>query len=113
MGRFAVVVLAGFTLAGCVSTHVAAQDFTTGHFTICGNNKASMEDLNAKAQQTCSAGPKPLRCAEQAYGSKTHSTGSAYGQSGFAVGSGTSTTHALVGNCCEYACPLPGGPAAR
>jgi hypothetical protein len=113
MSRFALAVLAGFTLAGCVSTHVAAQDFTTGHFTICGNNKAGMEDLNAKARETCPAGPKPLRCAEQAYATQTHSSGSAYGQSGFAAGSGTTTTHALVGNCCEYVCPTRGTPAAR
>jgi hypothetical protein len=109
MRRFAVAVFAGLTLAACVKTRVAAQDFTTGTFTICGNNKAGMEDLHAKARETCPAGPRPLRCAEQVYGSTGSAYANAYGSSGY----GVSSSHALVGNCCEYACPAPETPGAR
>jgi hypothetical protein len=105
----AAIVMIG--LAGCVKTRVAAQDFQSGTFTICGNNHAAIGDLNAKASEQCPSA-KPLRCAEDKYGTQTHSTASVYGGQGYANGYGSSTTKALIGNCCEYACPTAAAPGA-
>jgi hypothetical protein len=103
----AVVMLA---VTGCVKTRVAAQDFQSGTFTICGNNHAAMSDLNAKAAEQCPNGARPLRCAEDKYGTATVANAHAYGGPGYANAYGTSTTKALIGNCCEYACPVAAAP---
>lgn len=111
MARYVVAVFAVFAvlvLNSCASVHVQSQDFTTGDVVICGNKHATMDDLNAKANEVCKRPPQILRCAEQQYGTHTTSTASAYAYApNAATASGSSTTKALVGNCCEYQCPRP------
>jgi hypothetical protein len=113
MLRLGVAALFMFALVGCVKTRVAAQDFQSGTVTICGNKNAQLSDLNAKAAEQCPAA-RPLRCAEEKYGTQTHSTASVYGDQNWAAGSGHSTTTDLRGNCCEYVCQATAAaPGAR
>jgi hypothetical protein len=113
MLRLGVAALFMFILVGCVKTRVAAQDFQSGTVTICGNKNAQMSDLNAKAAEQCPSA-HAVRCAEEIYGTQSHSTASAYGNQNYAFGSGHTTTTDLRGNCCEYVCQATAAaPGAR
>jgi hypothetical protein len=94
-------------LTGGLLNRISRSAQGRGAFTICGNAKADMAALNAKA------GPKPLRCAEQVTGSASYSQAHAYGQPGDGSAYGMSTTTDIRGNCCDYACPQPLAPGAR
>jgi hypothetical protein len=113
MFRFGVAALLMFALVGCVKTRIAAQDFQSGTFTVCGNNHAAISDLNAKAAEQCPSGARPLRCAEEKYGTASYAHANAYGGQGYANAYGYSTTKDLVGNCCEFACPTAAAPGAE
>jgi hypothetical protein len=87
MLRVGIAVLLMFTLVSCVHTpltRIAAEDFGTGSFTICGNSQARAADLKAKALYVCPGGPTPVRCAEQSYGSVGGGYAYQYGNSAVA-----------------------------
>src|SRR5450631_1355497 len=92
--------LASLTFLCCVTVadvHVASRDYTTGIFTVCSDDEAVPKaTLDAQAAKVCQGSPNPrvLRCAD-------HITGSAGSSWGHFAGSSD-----VVGNCCEYQCPL-------
>ena len=88
------------TLLGCADVKVSSQDYTTGIFTVCGDEFATTADLDKEASKGCAKGapPRLLRCANTAYGSKSYSTAPGpYGSASYST--------PLTGNCCEYQCP--------
>jgi hypothetical protein len=87
---------AAVLLAGCTHVHVAAVDYTTNQFAVCGSDYAWQLDLDKKAGEACSAGPTTLQCFEQSQGSAT--TAVVNGRYGFAA------TSDVKGKCCIYAC---------
>jgi hypothetical protein len=94
-------VLGCFGLLSCATTigdaHVAARDYTTGIFMVCGDDGLPQENLNARAATVCTGVPTPriLRCADHVTGSSSYSFGHFGGST------------EVVGNCCEYQCPIP------
>ncbi len=59
-------------VVGCASAHVAARDYQTGVFTVCGNKHADMNTLNEEAAKVCVGSSVPADPPMRGTGLREH-----------------------------------------